>query len=196
MAKRRTKKQCDEIYWRIHNDKKAGRLKNLTISEVARFYDLTYPLAKTWLERIDTGQDRFGNSVLINNNGHPFVSDNGLRASKITVYPVPSDWKVIKIASKKNILTGKSIKDDYDDCSPELRLILWKLLSFEISQLESGNFYYPQHHVPGEVTGQSMIFKVSPGAYEIWSQIEKSGTTSKSNWALDMVINPFFLHIK
>lgn len=194
--KRRSKEECNEIFWRMSADKKSGKLDRLTTSDCARMYNVSCRVASRWLDRIDNDLDRFGNPILTSNDGSKFVSLGGRRADRVTVYAVPSDWQTIKISTKRNIETGESIKDIYDQCSPELKIILWKLLSFEIMEsLDPDDFYYPQHHFPYEKTGQSIAIKIAPVAFEIWSQIPKTGTTSKSNWAMDTVIKPFFLHI-
>lgn len=194
--KQRTKEERNEIFWRMSRDKKSGKLDRLEIKDIACIYDITPPVVTNWLKKIENNQDRAGNPIMESVDGNPFTRGIGWSANRVTIYPVPSDWQSIKVGTSKNIITGESIKDIYDECSVDVKIILWKLLSFEIiSTIDPENFYYPQNRIANEITGQSIPLKVSPNAYDTWLSIKKSGITSKSNWAVETVIKPFFLHI-
>ena len=194
--KQRTKEERNEIYWRMSRDYKTGKLKNLSNNQIAQIYDVTPPVVADWLKKIKNNQDRAGNPIMESVDGAKFVKGAGWSANRIIIYPVPSDWHSIYVVTSKNILTGESIKDVYDKCTVDQKMILWKLLSFEITEsIDPDNFYYPQKRLSDEIAGQSMSFKISPDAYKIWASIPKTGTTSKSNWVMETVIKPFFLHI-
>lgn len=194
--KQRTKEERNEIYWRMSRDYKSGKLRNLSNNQIAQVYDVTPPVVADWLKKIKSNQDRAGNPIMESVDGTKFVKGAGWSANRIIVYPVPSDWHSIYAVTSKNILTGESIKDVYDKCSADLKMILWRLLSFEIMEnVDPDKFYYPQKRLSDEIAGQSIHLKISPGAYDVWANIPKTGTTSKSNWAVETVIKPFFLHI-
>lgn len=196
MRKRKSKEERNNIYWRLYSDRKSGKLDRLKYEEVASIFDISVAVCHDWLKKIDRDEDRYGNPILTSEDGYKFVPlGEGKKAARITIYAVPSDWQLIKLQVKKNILTGESIKDVYANCSPELRVILWKLLSFEIESIDPNKFFYPKHRQSNEITGDAIALKISPKAFDIWSKLGRSPTSSKSNWALESVIKPFFLHI-